>query len=67
MFQIEWTKSDKEAKYISLFQNIAFANLHPEKAKKEFPKGISYDYDLLLLLVNVMERDEGGRWAGSKT
>ena len=36
-FSIEWAKSDKEAKYLSLFQNLAFgANLLPEKVKKVF-------------------------------
>ena len=44
-FSIEWAKYDKEAKYLSLFQNIAVStNLLPEKAKKEFPNGIPYDY-----------------------
>ena len=46
-FNIEWAKYDKKAKYdyLSLFQNIALStNLLQEKAKKEFPKGIPYDY-----------------------
>ena len=34
---IKWAKDDKEAKYLSLFQNLAFgANLLPEKVKKVF-------------------------------
>ena len=44
-FSIKWKKSDKEPKYMSLFQNLAFnANLLLEKRKKEFRKGIPYDY-----------------------
>ena len=44
-FSIEWAKYVKEAKYLSLFQNIAFStNLLPENAKKEFPEGIPCDY-----------------------
>ena len=46
-FSIEWVKSDKEPKYMSLFQNLAFsANLLLEKAKK----GISKRYSLRLFL-----------------
>ena len=42
-FSIEWAKSDKEPKYMSLFQNLAFsANLLLKKAKK----GISKRYSL---------------------
>ena len=47
-FSIKWKKSDKEPKYMSLFQNLAFnANLLLEKRKKEFRKGIPYDYPAL--------------------
>ena len=46
-FSIKWKKSDKESKYMSLFQNLAFsANLLLEKAKK----GISKRYSLRLFL-----------------
>ena len=42
---IEWAKDDKEASYLSLFQNIALqASLTPKQAIKKFPKGILYDY-----------------------
>ena len=42
---IEWAKDDKEASYLSLFQNIALqASLTPKQAIKKFPKGIQYDY-----------------------
>ena len=42
---IEWAKDDKEASYLSLFQNIALqASLTPKQAIKKFPKGIAYDY-----------------------
>ena len=42
---IEWAKDDKEASYLSLFQNIALqASLTPKQAIKKFHKGIPYDY-----------------------
>ena len=42
---IEWAKDDKEASYLSLFQNLALgATLLPEKAAKKYPMGIPYDY-----------------------
>ena len=42
---IEWAKDDKEASYLSLFQNIALqASLTPKQAIKKFPKDIPYDY-----------------------
>ena len=42
---IEWAKDDKEASYLSLFQNITLqASLTPKQAIKKFPKGIPYDY-----------------------
>ena len=42
---IERAKDDKEASYLSLFQNIALqASLTPKQAIKKFPKGIPYNY-----------------------
>lgn len=42
---IEWAKDDKEAKYLSLFQNLALnASLIPTRAIDKHPKGIPYDY-----------------------
>ena len=42
---IEWARDDKEASYLSLFQNIALnGSLLPKHANKKFPKkGVSYD------------------------
>ena len=41
---IEWAKDDKEAKYLSLFQNLALnARLIPCRASDKYPKGIPYD------------------------
>ena len=42
---IEWAKDVKEAKYLSLFQNLALnARLIPCRASDKYPKGIPYDY-----------------------
>ena len=42
---IEWAKDDKEASYLSLFQNIALnGSLLPKHASTKFPKGVPYDY-----------------------
>ena len=42
---IEWAKDDKDATYLSLYQNISLQNaLMPAQATKKFPKGIPYDY-----------------------
>ena len=42
---IEWAKDDKEASYLSLFQNIALnGSLLPKHANTKFPKGVLYDY-----------------------
>ena len=42
---IEWARDDKEASYLSLFQNIALnGSLLLKHANKKFPKkGVSYD------------------------
>ena len=41
----EWAKDDKDATYLSLYQNISLENaLMPAQATKKFPKGIAYDY-----------------------
>ena len=41
----EWAKDEKDATYLSLYQNIFFQNsLIPAQATKKFPKGIPYDY-----------------------
>ena len=38
-FSIKWTKSDKEPKYMSLFQNLAFsANPSGKSEKRNFEK-----------------------------
>ena len=42
---IGWAKDDKDAIYLSLYQNISLQNtLMPAQATKKFPKGIPYDY-----------------------
>ena len=42
---IEWAKDDKDATYLSLYQNISLQNaLMSAQATKKFPKGIPYDY-----------------------
>ena len=42
---IEWAKDNKEASYLSLFQNIALnGSLLPKHANTKFPKGVPYDY-----------------------
>ena len=42
---IEWAKDDKEALFLSLFQNTALsASLLPKHANAKFPKGAPYDY-----------------------
>ena len=42
---MEWAKDDKEASYLSLFQNIALnGSLLPKHANTKFPKGVPYDY-----------------------
>ena len=42
---IEWARDDKDATYLSLFQNISLQNtLIPNRALKKFPMGIPYDY-----------------------
>ena len=41
----EWAKHDKEASYLSLFQNIALnVSLLPKHTNTKFPKGVPYDY-----------------------
>ena len=41
---IEWAKDDKEASYLSLFQNIALnGSLLPKHANTKFPKGVLND------------------------
>ena len=42
---IKWAKDDKEASYLSLFQNIALnGSLLPKHASTKFPKNVPYDY-----------------------
>ena len=42
---IEWAKDDKDATYLSLYQNISLQNvLMPGQATKKFPERIPYDY-----------------------
>ena len=44
-YRIEWAKDDKDATYLSLYQNISLQNaLMPAQATKKFPKGIPCDY-----------------------
>ena len=46
---IEWAKDDKEASYLSLFQNIALnGSLLPKYANTKFLKGVPYDYSCSL-------------------
>ena len=42
---IEWEKDDKDATYLSMYQNISLQNaLMPAQTTNKFPKGIPYDY-----------------------
>ena len=42
---IEWAKDDKDATYLSLYQNISLQNvLMPAQATKKFPERIPYDH-----------------------
>eukprot|EP00794_Sanderia_malayensis_P004091 gene4091-4645_t len=54
---IEWAKDDKEASYLSLFQNIPLnASLMPKHAITKFPKGIPYDYSCPSSKDNLADR-----------
>ena len=41
---VQWAKDDKEATYLSLYQNLALrSSLMPPKMAKKYPKGVPYD------------------------
>ena len=54
---IKWSKYDKEATYLSLFQNVALnSNLLPKHVSTEFPRGIPYNYSYTSTKDALMER-----------
>ena len=54
---IKWSKYDKEATYLSLFQNVALkGNLLPKYISTEFPRGIPYNYSCPSTKDALMER-----------
>ena len=54
---IESAKDDKDATYLSLYQNISLQNvLIPAQATKKFPKGIPYDYSCPFVDQDLIKR-----------
>ena len=54
---IEWAKDDKDATYLSLYQNISLQNaLMPAQATKKFPKGIPCDYSCPFVDQDMIKR-----------
>ena len=54
---VEWVKDDKDAKYLSLYQNMSLRNtLMPSQASKKYPKGLPYDYSCPSVKQDVIKR-----------
>ena len=54
---IEWAKDDKDATYLSLYQNMVLrSTLTTDRIKKKYPKGVPYDFSCPVLSQDVIKQ-----------
>ena len=54
---IEWAKDDKDATYLSSYQNMALrSTLTTDRIKKKHPKGVAYDFSCPVLSQDVIKQ-----------